>query len=707
MIPIQVPMTVANDEVELSMSASVNNVQFTLDAGTGIVAIADYERLNHKPQINGVELVGNKTAEDLGLATPADIPTKTSELENDSGFITDAGVTSFNGQTGAVTYSAPVSSVNGQTGDVTISVPTKTSELQNDSGFITGGDVVTSFNGQTGDITYSAPVTSVNGQTGAVSLTIPTVPTDVSAFNNDVGYITTVSSSDVTNALGYTPYSDANPSGYVDSAGAASAAPVQSVNGQTGAVTISDSDSKVEQSSQTPSSYTYWRPLLVGASSNATEGFTPTTVTDKAYTFKTIEVQPSSGTIKANLKGDVTGTASGNYSASNPPPYPVTSVNSQTGAVSLSIPSTASDVGALPDDTTYAASPTVGGVASKAASIPFGKLDGTSTSTVMTATVSGITELKSGVCMWLMNGVVTGGSNFTLNINGLGAKPVYQSQAEAGRVSSVFNINYTALMIYNEDRVAGGCWDYVYGYDSNTNTIAYQVRTNNTILKTTDACRYYKVFFTSADGTHWVPASANTTNSATSAKVVNQRPIDPFGRIVYCSATTNYAAEGNIAAATIWDVYQFVLGYSFNRTGAALTLTTNAPVYIKAAPQSDGSAIIDADNPYVQALPNSEDGKIYIFLGVAYDATHIELFINHPVYHYKNGHVRMWTNADVGVTSVNGSTGAVTLSIPSTASDVGAVAVAQGAGHAGEFLVVGSNGNVTTMTLSTWQGGAY
>ena len=59
------------------------------------------------------------------------------------------------------------------------------------------------------------------------------------------------------------------------------------------------------------------------------------------------------------------------------------------------------------------------------------------------------------------------------------------------------------------------------------------------------------------------------------------------------------------------------------------------------------------------------------------------------------------------VTSVNGSTGAVSLSIPSSASDVGAVAVAQGVGHAGEFCVVGSDGNITTMTLSTWQGGSY
>ena len=59
------------------------------------------------------------------------------------------------------------------------------------------------------------------------------------------------------------------------------------------------------------------------------------------------------------------------------------------------------------------------------------------------------------------------------------------------------------------------------------------------------------------------------------------------------------------------------------------------------------------------------------------------------------------------VTSVNGQTGAVSLSIPSSAGDVGAVAVAQGVGHSGEFLVVGSDGNVTTVTLSAWQGGNY
>lgn len=78
--------------------------------------------------------------------------------------------------------SAPVNSVNGKTGAVsltasdvgalpsTTAIPSKTSDLTNDSGFLTSAGAVTSFNGQHGAVTYTAPVTSVNGQTGAVTV---------------------------------------------------------------------------------------------------------------------------------------------------------------------------------------------------------------------------------------------------------------------------------------------------------------------------------------------------------------------------------------------------------------------------------------------------------------------------------------------------------------------------------------------------------
>lgn len=59
------------------------------------------------------------------------------------------------------------------------------------------------------------------------------------------------------------------------------------------------------------------------------------------------------------------------------------------------------------------------------------------------------------------------------------------------------------------------------------------------------------------------------------------------------------------------------------------------------------------------------------------------------------------------VTSVNGQTGAVSISVPSVAADVGAVAVSQGAAKANQFLVTDASGNVTTKTLESWQAQSY
>lgn len=68
------------------------------------------------------------------------------------------------------------------------------------------------------------------------------IPSKTSDLTNDSGFITGISSADVTTALGYTPYNSTNPNGYVNATGAANAAPVQSVNNKTGAVSLTASD---------------------------------------------------------------------------------------------------------------------------------------------------------------------------------------------------------------------------------------------------------------------------------------------------------------------------------------------------------------------------------------------------------------------------------------------------------------------------------
>lgn len=279
----------------------------------------------------------------------------------------------------------------------------------------------------------------------------------------------------------------------------------------------------------------------------------------------------------------------------------------------------------------------------RAGAIPYAQVDSTSTSTAFTATVPGITELKDGTCVMLKNGVVTSASGFTININNLGAYHAYTNLAAATADTTLFNINYTMLFVFDSTRDGTGGWICYRGYDANTNTIGYQVRTNSSSLPAAAKFYRYRLLFTSADGQKWVPSNTSTSTNATAKRDVNQTPIDPHGAIVYYGTTTAIEANATVTAAQIWQQYTLTLGYAFNRTGAALVLPYPKPIYIKCAPQSDGSAIIDADEPYVFSLPTTADGKIYIFLGRTYSATAIELMLNHPVYHFYNGAIRLWT----------------------------------------------------------------
>lgn len=318
---------------------------------------------------------------------------------------------------------------------------------------------------------------------------------------------------------------------------------------------------------------------------------------------------------------------------------------------------TASEVGALPDtteipskvsdltnDSNFTSKSYVDGQDDDIrGKVFYGQVDGTSTSTAFTATIDGITEYVDGLAVMLKNGVVTSAAGFTIDINGLGAKHAYSNMAAATAETTMFNVNYTMLFVYDSTRVEGGGWILYRGYNANDNTIGYQVRTNLYSLPAKDKFVRYRLLFTSADHEHFVPANTSTSTNATAKRDTNQTPINPFGPIVYYGATAAVAVDSRPGVSALWQQYGIALGYSFNRTGAALTMIPWKPVYLKCAPQADGSAIIDKDDPFVQDLPATADGKIYIFLGVAYSATNIELNINHSVYYHDGTAIRIYT----------------------------------------------------------------
>lgn len=278
--------------------------------------------------------------------------------------------------------------------------------------------------------------------------------------------------------------------------------------------------------------------------------------------------------------------------------------------------------------------------------IYLGSVNDDSTSTEFTATVPGVTELRDGLVILLKNGVVSSASGCSLDVNGLGAKKIHYSMAADSPITTVFNVNYTALLYYDSERNSGaGAWVFYYGYYTSSNTIGYQIRAQYRTLPAKSKFYRYRLLFESPDGTKYIPANTSSSTNGTSARTVNQDSFNPFGRICYYATTTAVNQDAAPGASNLWDQYNLVLGYSFN-TGNQ-TLISGKQVWLECVPQNDGSVQLLSPDPVVQALPAADTGHVYILLGYAYDSTHIELYYDHPVQYIKNGRLRVWTGEDI------------------------------------------------------------
>ena len=582
---------IIDDHNEADLSVADSN-EVSIKASDVInIAVRSYNKLEDKPSIEGVELVGDVSLTEIGAATEADIPTKVSQLDN------DAGYTDFSGDYNDLDNKPVIPSV-----------PTNVSAFNNDAGYITteSDPTVPSWAKAQTKPSYTA------SEVGALPDSTQ-IPSKTSDLTNDSDFIT---------GLEILSYGNSTWQNFIDAYDAKKVVYCRAssnANPATGSQTRLAFMAYVNNAeSPTEVEFQYYRS--VSSLSDSQQG-------DQVFVYKIT----SAGTWTVTTRNAFTKMVAGSGLTST--------YNNGTLTMNLdgTLPTKTSD---LDNDSNFTNKTYVDGTSGR---VYYGQVDSTSTATVFTATIDGITEYYDGLTIMLKNGVVTSASGFTININGLGAKHAYSNMAAATAETTMFNINYTMMFTYDSTRVEGGGWVLYRGYNSNDNTIGYQIRSNSMSLPMTSVTYRYRLLFTSADRAHFVPANNSTSTNATAKRNTCQDKIDPFGRIVYYGTTASVAAGSRPSVTALWDRYAIALGYSFNRTGAALTLTSWKPVYLKCAPQTDGSAIIDADEPYVQDLPTTADGNIYIHLGVAYSATNIELNLEHPVYYHDGTIIRIWT----------------------------------------------------------------
>lgn len=158
-----------------------------------VATSGDYNDLSNKPAIPSVEGLASETYvnEKVAAIVIPEVPTKVSELENDKGYLTEHQSLEGYAKTADLSTVATSGSYNDLKDKPTIpstaglastkyvddkvagivipEVPTKVSAFENDKGYLTEHQSLAEY---------------------AKKTEIPTVPTNVSAFTNDAGYLT-------------------------------------------------------------------------------------------------------------------------------------------------------------------------------------------------------------------------------------------------------------------------------------------------------------------------------------------------------------------------------------------------------------------------------------------------------------------------------------------------------------------------------------
>ena len=407
---------------------NMSNAFMITGGGTGSSkpTVVDYNALVGKPSINGTTVQGNQTSKDLKLYGEGNQPPYPVTIVNgQTGDVTIevGGVTSVNAKTGAVvltqddvgngtTYvrthndftDAAKQQINtnkdnivmldsdmeAAQGDITTlkgNVTTLTTALQSKQDKIVGGaSTITDDNltanralvsngsgkvaasavtatelgyldGVTSNVQTqlnkkleTAPVTSVNAKTGAVVLAA-----------SDVG---AVAISDVTQTLGSSTTKVPSEKAVADAlSGAGAGDMLKATYDPTGSVaqaggipdyvagqlpTVNDATLTIQKNGKAVGTFTANASANKSINITMAKGDVGLSNVDNVKQYSADNPPPYPVTSVAGKTGDVTLTKSnvglGNvdnvkqYSASNPPPYPVTSVNGKTGAVNLDIP---------------------------------------------------------------------------------------------------------------------------------------------------------------------------------------------------------------------------------------------------------------------------------------------------------------------------------------------------------------------------------
>lgn len=210
--------------------------------------------------------------------------------------------------------------------------------------------------------------------------------------------------------------------------------------------------------------------------------------------------------------------------------------------------------------------------------------------------------------------------------------------------------NYTSI-------TAGNAIDRGLRETGDENSWLYALRNYSSIDAGPNQVYPYTFIMQNSDG-RW--ESIVTSSSTSRTKSCNSHGFR-LGQLLIAYTNNTYAENAHIGG--VYEFYSNLVDhrYSFNTTNSATYGTTAyRPVYLVGSLGNDGLFYLDTTKWWTQTLPSTEDGKLYIYLGDAYDYYRMIFSTQHPIYRYSNGKVREYAQ---NAGTVNGHT--VAVDVPS------------------------------------------
>lgn len=263
-----------------------------------------------------------------------------------------------------------------------------------------------------------------------------------------------------------------------------------------------------------------------------------------------------------------------------------------------------------------------------------------------TANIEDIKEYYDGLRVQIILKTSYNSTYNTLDINGLGQALVWYRVGS--RLTSHFGVGSILSLTYYSgagtySTFTGG-WiidsAYLDGVESYTNRYNYFAP-----LSSSNGMPAYKLWAFDVNGNaqpFTITAGTGTT------KVINTCVFRLSTGIFWNGYTSSVAANARIPAAYQHiSVSTSVLNYTHNGISSPLAYK---PFYLKAKIGTDQDTFTLDNSSYTsfltQTLPTTDDGFIYIYVGMLYDnANNFILEPYHPIYYYKEGALRLFNTS--------------------------------------------------------------